>query len=236
MAPLSASSLLGLWEVGRARHAIDRALLLFAAARPQWAAERLADRPLGQRNQALLELRKQTFGARIDAQAECPACGATMAFELQADDFLAQAVADDAPVEFEAAGHRFRLPSSRDLAQATAEAQGDKAALAVLERCCVERPATPCVGGLQVQAQVEDAFARLDPLADIELSLTCASCHHAWQAPFDIASQLWDEIDARARGLLADVHALAATYGWAEVDILALSEPRRAAYLAWVRP
>ena len=234
MAPLSASSLLGLWEVGHARHAIDRALLLFAAARPHWAAERLADRPLGQRNQALLELRKQTFGARIDAQVECPACGETMAFDLQADDFLAQAIPDDAPAEFEAAGHRFRLPNSRDLAHATAETQGDDAALALLERCCVERPAIPGVGALQ--PQVEDAFARLDPLADIELSLTCASCRHAWRAPFDIASQLWDEIDARARGLLADVHALAAAYGWAESDILALGEARRAAYLAWVRP
>lgn len=234
MAPLSASTLLGLWELGHARHPIDRALLLFAAARPHWAAERLADRPLGQRNQALLELRKQTFGARIDAQVECPACGETLAFELEADDFLAQALPDDAPAEFEAAGHRFRLPSSRDLALATAEPQGDAAALAILERCCVERPGSPDVGALQAQA--EDAFARLDPLADIELALTCASCGHAWEAPFDIASQLWDEIDARARGLLADVHALAAAYGWAERDILALSEPRRSAYLARVRP
>ena len=42
---------------------------------------------------------------------------------------------------------------------------------------------------------------------------------------------LWDEIDARARRLLDEVHALARTYCWSEEQILALSETRRRAYL-----
>jgi hypothetical protein len=230
---LDASQLLTLWEAGQARHAIDRALLLFAAARPNWPVEHLADRPLGQLNQSLLELRARIFGAQIDAQADCPACGETMSLDLQVDDFLAQAAAADLPAEFEVSGCRFRLPNSRDLAHVADEPEGDLAAIAILERCCIERTRAQDVAALQ--PQLEAAFSHLDPLTDIELALTCAICRHAWTAPLDIAALLWDEITARARGLLADVHALAAAYGWAERDILALSEPRRAAYLGWVR-
>jgi hypothetical protein len=230
---LDASQLLALWETGQARHAIDRALLLFASARPNWPVEHLADRPLGQRNQSLLDLRARTFGADIEAQADCPACGETMSLDLHVDDFLAQAAPDDLPAEFEVSGCRFRLPNSRDLAHVADEPEGDAAAFAMLQRCCVESPAGQDLAALL--PQVEAALARWDPLAEIELSLTCASCGHAWAAPFDIGALLWDDIAARASGLLADVHTLAAAYGWAERDILALSELRRAAYLGWVR-
>jgi hypothetical protein len=50
-------------------------------------------------------------------------------------------------------------------------------------------------------------------------------------ATFDAGSLLWEEIDARARALLAEVHQLAAAYGWSEGQILALSDRRRAVYL-----
>ena len=48
---------------------------------------------------------------------------------------------------------------------------------------------------------------------------------------FDVPAYLWEELDVRARRLLDEVHALARSYGWAEREILALSEVRRNAYL-----
>jgi len=61
--------------------------------------------------------------------------------------------------------------------------------------------------------------------------VVCPDCNDAFEARLDPPDFLWAEVDARARGLLDDVHTLANAYGWREVDILALSPPRRRAYL-----
>jgi len=78
---------------------------------------------------------------------------------------------------------------------------------------------------------VADRMAAADPQGDVELALTCPACGHAWPAAFDIASFFWTEVDAWARVLLHEIHALASAYGWREVDILALTPWRRRAYL-----
>jgi hypothetical protein len=78
---------------------------------------------------------------------------------------------------------------------------------------------------------VEEWLAAADPQADIEMALHCPGCAATWRQGFDIVSFLWAEIDAWARRTLYDVHRLAAAYGWREGDILAMSAPRRQAYL-----
>jgi hypothetical protein len=111
----------------------------------------------------------------------------------------------------------------------------NSAARRLLERCCIARPdgdqALPLEGLLE---KIEAELEALDPCADIELSLVCENCAQAWTAPFDIAALLWDEVEARARALLATVDILARAYGWSEHHVLALSEQRRAAYLEMV--
>ena len=56
MRTLSESDLLELWEAGARRHPLDRALLILAAALPEQSHDRLADWPLGRRNEALARL------------------------------------------------------------------------------------------------------------------------------------------------------------------------------------
>jgi len=235
MAPLSAPEVLAIWERGRARHAIDRALLLFAAACPELPPDRLADLPLGQRNAALLRLRRSTFGPEIRAYIDCPGCSARMELALQTDLFLPPAGRTDAGGEFETDGFRFRLPTSRDLSAVLGRADEESAAAHLLERCCVARPDDPSSAPLHsLLAKIEAGLESLDPGADVKLLLTCEGCEHAWAAPFDIADVLWDEVHARARALLAAVHALARAYGWSEREVLALGEQRRSAYLGMV--
>jgi hypothetical protein len=235
MAPLSAPDVLAIWERGRVRHAIDRALLLFAAACPELPAHRLADLPLGQRNAALLRLRHSTFGPEVPAYIDCPGCGERMELALQTDVFLPPAGQTDAGGEFETDGFRFRRPTSRDLSALLGHADEESAAVHLLERCCVARPDDAAPSSLHsLLEKIEAGLESLDPSADIKLFLTCDSCAHAWAAPFDIAAVLWDEVDARARALLAAVHTLARTYGWSERDVLALGEQRRSAYLGMV--
>jgi hypothetical protein len=234
MPSLRPSDVLALWEQGRARHAIDRALLLFAAACPDLPADRLADLSIGRRNAALLRLRRSTFGPEIRAYVDCPGCGERMELALQVDMFLPPEIEAHAGGELKADGFRFRLPTSRDLAALIGYGDADSAAAHLQERCCVARPGGSGRSLHGLLENIEAGLEALDPGADAELSLACASCEHAWTAPFDIAAVLWDEVDARARALLAAVHILAGAYGWSESEVLALGEQRRRAYLEMV--
>ena len=86
----------------------------------------------------------------------------------------------------------------------------------------------------EVIAALGERMAEADPLADIQLALTCPSCEHDWLATFDIVSFLWTEIEIWARRILTDVHTLARAYGWRERDILNISPMRRQFYLEMV--
>ena len=119
---------------------------------------------------------------------------------------------------------RFRLPTSTDLLAVNNREQ-------LLDRClsngsrALSEP---------VIASVIEKMSRADPLADIQLALSCSSCGHKWEAPFDIVAFFWSEINATARGLLREVHTLASVYGWTESEILALTPARRHCYLEMV--
>ena len=232
MNALIESQILALWEAGRDCHPIDRGLLALAEALP---GVDVASRPVGWRNLALLRLRQATFGPQLAACADCPTCGAAMAFDLDVATLLESVSAPperaSAEPMFDAHGAAWRLPSSRDQAQAAVAADSD-AALALLLRAC--RVDAPPDADLPQGAALDDIEARmeaLDPAANIELSLRCADCAHAWTVALDADACVWDDISLCARGLLRDVHRLARAYGWTEPQVLALGPARRAAYL-----
>lgn len=87
---------------------------------------------------------------------------------------------------------------------------------------------------VEVLADCAQVLAESDPQADIQLALRCPDCSHTWEAPFDIVSYLWNEIETWAGRLLREVHLLASAYGWSEGDILRLSPMRRRRYLEMV--
>ena len=242
MRPLDDAAALALWERGAALHPLDRALLLAAWARDDLAPDALADLPLGALNAALIELRRSSFGARIEARIGCPRCGEQLEIALQADDLIDAAAASDANGEAAVGDWRFRAPSMRDLAVVAGERDPQAAALRLLERCCVgdagaQTPdlaslGTPLErGAIPPLAEVEAALEALDPGADIALAVSCDACPHSWEASLDVGALLWDEVAARAVMLLGDVHRLASAYGWTEGQVLALSPQRRAAYI-----
>jgi hypothetical protein len=231
MAALGGSDLLALWETGSPRHGLDRALLLGAVARPDLPAGCIADLPLGALNEALLRMRSTMFGERIPAWVGCERCGERLELALDADILLGAACDSDTRPELELAGFRFRAPSTRDLAAVAAERDTTVAALRLLRLCCMARPADPAAALEPLLDEAAIGLAALDPTAEFTLDLACEVCAHRWSAPFDIGALLWEEVAARARALLDEVHLLAHAYGWSEAEILALSERRRAAYL-----
>jgi hypothetical protein len=79
-------------------------------------------------------------------------------------------------------------------------------------------------------AELATALAALDPGAATFVELRCY-CGATDVVEMDIRSFLWAELSAWAERTLTEIHELAATYGWRESDVLALTPRRRRAYL-----
>lgn len=232
MTGMDAQSLLACWEHGRRRHPLDRALLLYAAAEPQADPDTLADRTLGQRNAALLKLRRALFGDELKSCVSCPECGENLEFTLSASVLLGHAperAGESGTADITVAGHRLRLPTTRDLADIADEQDEMNAARRLLQRLCAGNAPAEWTEALELE--IARALDQADPCTDLSLDLVCPACMNAWYAPFDVGAFLWEEVDVRARRLLDEVHALARSYSWSERQILELSEVRRRAYL-----
>lgn len=225
MRELSASEILDVWERGRSRSLPERALQLLAAGgHPD--APRL---PVGERDALLVELRELTFGPSLQAVVECPACGEALEVELAGPDLRGERSATASLELGRGDGSvRLRLPTAGDLVAIAGAADAEAGRRLLLERV-VEGDLDP-----ELEDAVAERLAAADPGAWTELALACPGCGEAWSAPFDIVSFLWAELDAHARRLAGDVHALASAYGWTEDDVLALSPARRDTYLELV--
>lgn len=244
MPGLTAAATLDLWE--RADHLppVERAIALAGAVEPRDDVAAIARLPLGRRDERLLRLRAQLTGAPLDATAACPACGERVQFAADVESIFAMVAADPdtQPVPIELDGYRlsWRPPDSDDMAAAAAAATAEEAERILLDRC-VEAASGPDghvapadLPGV-VRAALSRAMAALDPLAELVIGLTCPACQGAFDADLDVAGFVWIELNAHARRVLRDVAALARAFGWTEGQVLALSERRRADYLALVR-
>lgn len=233
---LAASEIVALWEAYRRASATTRAVGLAAAA-TSCDTEEIAALPIGERDAAILRTRCATWGPRAPCHAACPRCAAELELEL---DLSAMVPAEIPPAEHalerDGVAIRFRVPTSADLWALERLDAAASPADELLARCVLSatRHGDPIGADRLPEALREtlaDELSRLDPLADVELELSCAACRHAWVTSFDVADYVWREIDGEARRLLAIVDALARAYGWGEAEILALGPERRRFYL-----
>lgn len=233
----TAEKLLAIWERGDGERVARKALALLAAAVPEADERTLAAVPVGRRDAALLDLRERLFGSSFTGRTSCPACGEQIELTFDAAEARREAAADPSfAMRIGPFDLALRLPSTNDL-EAIEDASDLATARAALFARCVESVRR---GGEQMPVEalppeaVDAVAARMgeiDPQADVSFDVDCPACAHAWREPFDVVTFLWNELDAAARHLLADVHRLALAYGWSEGEILALSPARRAAYL-----
>ncbi len=242
MRPLSAPELLAAWERSLAEPPALRALVLLAAACPETSAEDLARESIGRRDARLLTLREWTFGPQLVSLASCPVCGERLetAFDVAEIRVPGGEEAPAEPLSLTVAGCEltFRLPDSLDLAALADAGDGLEGARRRLLARCLLNARGEDGGEVPLDRLPEAAFqavadrmAEADPQGDVQLSLRCPACSHAWPAPFDIASFFWTEVEAWGRLLLHEIHVLASAYCWPEELILALSPWRRRAYL-----
>jgi len=232
MQALTSFNCLNLWESGAGLHPLDQGMLALGAALPDAPEETLADWPLGRRNMALAQLRCASFGPRLLGWTACSRCGEKLEVEFDArllsDDAANQGPGLEEPIVVN--GRSFRLPTTRDLANAARETDARRAAIRLVESCHLNAEGSAAWSDEDLE-QIGQKFALADPLAETRLTLRCPVCENEWEENLDIVSFLWREIEARARKLLFEIHALASAYGWTEADILSLSDRRRTLYL-----
>jgi hypothetical protein len=237
MQRLSAEEIIAVWEAGGQQHALDRALTILASAAPGTDREALADLSIGQRDARLLQLRALMLGPCAHGFAECPCCGERVEFALDTAAFAQPKELNETAREVEVAGARvrFRLTTSRDLADVVAAPDSSKALRGLVERCLLP---TTAVGGQELPDEMVEALSRAmlaaDPQAEIMLRLGCPACDHRWDLLFDVVEFFWSEIAAQAQRLLREIDALARAYGWTEREILSLPARRRQTYLELV--
>jgi hypothetical protein len=242
MRPLSAQQILRIWEIGQGQHPLDRALTMLSFACPDHRPEDLAALSIGQRDAALLDLRRLTLGAQLNGFAACPQCGEKLEFQVDAADLQLndpnQPPAPDYGLTLDAFELRFRLPNSWDLAAIV----GTDRAIAdtqLLQRCLLQAnqngvPVPYAELPVAVMNQLAEQVVERDPQAELLLNLSCPACQHEWPALFDILAFFWAELAVQAQRLLREVHTLARMYGWREADILGMSAVRRQQYLDMV--
>ncbi|MCC2641067.1 MAG: uncharacterized protein K0S45_1480 [Nitrospira sp.] len=234
---LSAAALIEIWEQGAGRHSIDQALLVLRYACPERSFDDLCDWTVGQRDARLLEVRRDTFGDRIDCYAECPACRNGLEFELSCESLLAHRSADGTTgktVDYAGSTWELRALNSRDLSVAATAPDARTAREAMLARCVTkrtDRAVSPVTWTDALQEALAAGLALMEPLAELLIGLACQACGHVWQSLFDIAAFLWREIVVRSRRLLQEVDVLARAYGWTESDILRMTDQRRRLYV-----
>jgi hypothetical protein len=185
------------------------------------SADALRALTVGDRNALLLAVVAVTYGPRLSWVVGCSSCGEPLDAELDARALLAGEPAQPEPTD------GWRLPTGADIEAVAGLGDAATARAALLERCV---DALPDRDAAEV-AVIEAAMAAADPLADVELAVSCVRCDATMGAALDPALELAERL-ARWPELVVDTHALALAYGWPEPAVLALPRPRRRQYLA----
>jgi hypothetical protein len=229
---LSPQKILDVWEAGRQQHELDRALTLLTPAYPELSRDELADLTIGERDARLLRLRALMFGGSSDGISECPQCGERVEFQIDTAKLAHREKVAETAQEIEVNGTcvRFRLPTSRDLAEAVTAPDQSHGVRRLIEQCVIE-PRLPEELSDDIVEALSHAMVKADPQAEIIISLGCPNCGKHWELLFDIAYFFWNEIAAHAQRLVYEIDALARAYGWTEREILSLPAQRRRTYL-----
>lgn len=221
----------------------DRARAILRAAYPSCDETEWETKTIGEWNSALLRFRAAQFGPILQIFDRCPSCHASIEFEVALDRILP---AENSPPAERALSTgdwtiHFRPLTGADWGRAFG--QGEDAPEAAAKRLLgaallrVREGATDAAPeSLPDRAweELADALVEADTASEILFKVRCPSCEDEWDAPLEPAEFLWREINAAARRLLRQIHALATAYGWSEAAILNLSKERRATYLRLV--
>jgi hypothetical protein len=155
---------------------------------------------VAERDWALIELRRLTFGDRLESEADCSHCGETnqVSFDLKQLTFDVGEIAEEIEVTL-ADGRLARLapPTARDQADlldarlaSEAERRTWLLARALRKLGDVEGPfdfAAAHALDSGTRTTLEKELERAIPDLDLSMDLTCLACSRSFLAPFDVA-------------------------------------------------
>jgi len=202
-----------------------RAAALFLDRLVQQAPCASAELAAADRDRLLAALHRTLWGDRVVSTLTCEACGQAfdLAFELSA---LQRRLAEQSEPSTAAGPRALRSAAGEAFALSSA---ADEDAVGVMGVAAgAARLAALATG--EASADPQSVGARLDvlaPLLDVDLDTRCAECGHAQFARFDIQTFVLQRLLDERPGVLDDLHALAAGYGWSLPDILALPRSLR---------
>lgn len=239
----ASAHLLNIWEMGVTSHIHNRPLLLASLSGKSVSECRMLT--VGERDYYLFQLREHLFGSRLLQVSHCPNCGEDLEWESDIADFCGLAkncypIPEALTLKTAGCDMRYRLPTIEDMEAVVPLSDLAEQNQQLLARCWVD--ACDADGQVLTFAQLPEqalqamvqAMEQADPLARLDIDLSCPTCGHQWAALFDIASYLWAEVDVWARRTLHTIHRLARAYGWSESEILAMTPTRRQLYLDMV--
>jgi hypothetical protein len=238
MRPDAPVVLLHAWERGIA-NARERSLALLEAGCPAYDETESRALSVGRRDSLLLAFRERVFGPQFAAWVVCPSCTHGLELQFSAADVKANLpAADEAPFSCLVDDYSvcFRAPSVDDLAGIDPDwpQEQQRAGLLANVVSLASKAGQSCTAS-DLPDAVIDAIEHLleerDAAVAMSLQVHCEACGQKWDAPFDVASYLWTEIERWASHLLWEVHLLARAYAWKESDLLAMSPWRRRRYL-----
>jgi hypothetical protein len=197
---------------------------------------------LAERIGALVHIVVQTEGGdSIALMLRCPHCAEALEFAVPGAVLLEEAQRSRAEPDIEVAldasrSLRLRRPTGADQRawRAAAYRSEEEAAEAILRSLVVSAGAARAAlfaGDLQ---HVSDAMEAFDPLASFQVTTICPSCAAEATVPVDLEAILLMRLRAHQNQLLAQVHRLAAAYGWTEEQVLTIPAHRREQYLLLV--
>jgi hypothetical protein len=243
MHALNASELLDIWDSGRSVSPSCRSLLLLGAVYPD-ERESLPGLPLGEITARLLKVRARLFGSVLTCVTTCDVCKTIVETEVGIDELLGdEPTHQDGESLFHSIrqgdiAFNFRLPTISDLLEVDRVKSINAKQFARRLICGTignsENVEIEDLSQDMIEA-MEKQISELDPLAQIELRISCPECGNRWAEPLHMIDYLWLEISHLAKRLLLEVVQLASAFGWREQEILALTPERRRSYLELLR-
>jgi hypothetical protein len=207
---------------------------------------------IGDRVALMLHLRRLSFGDGLHSVVSCPSCRESMSLDSSVDiflkpDYLQKNKQQNYIINLEKYSLKIRPLTGADqelildryhngdeTGDATTQG-GQLNKVEELARSSIISSDPPLSDQNTLTdnmvVSISSKLAELDPLADINLLLTCTSCRHSFQMPFSPEEFILKEIALRKNQLEREVHWLAFNYHWSEDAILSLPISKRKRYV-----
>lgn len=195
-----------------------------------------ADLTASERDALLAALYVQTFGPQVQSTITCGECESPYDIDFALMELMASLRATEGGIEVTAkeegsyvlpGGARFRLLTGRDELNLSGVPREQVVRMA-LSRCIIE--GDPERDG----ARVQNALARLSPIAEKDMDAPCPECGHAHSVHFSLQSYFLTALRNERQHLVAEVHRLARAYGWSLTEILGIPRSQRKAHITFI--